>query len=415
MSDRRAKAGLNQNLSAAALAALFVVMAVVFVYQTNAFNTVRGPSSNYLLASLKGREGGAREALTIPSPDTLAVALKSQPLNPVSVNAALFAEVARKPGSAPSRDKIELLDQLGWRSTTALQNRIFDAVERQDLDQIVAIADALLRREELVDQGRSLMNLMELAPSTRNQLADALALKPSWRVPYFQNPSQPKGRQAVGARAVLAKALGERGTPMTRAELYSTLGLLADNGYSQQAYDLWLTYRNQKPALLNDPKLRWAYQMRNDVHAGIPFEWRLLTGSGFWSELVDDNGTIGLTINWDRKGVPYFAAQRTFLGDNPGKLVLQVDGVNMPATLPDDLSFVLNCPRGTVYFDQVLRKGKGRYLLGTRDPLTCSDPQFGIAGRPLRTDSNLGRSPVVGGTEGLSVTLTGLTLRASAN
>lgn len=409
MSDRAVNSGQSANLLAAALGFLFLAAAAVFSYQSAMVNTVRGPSANYLLASLKANGGGNREALVIPPADALRVALKAQPLNPAIVNAAVFAQIALKPGSRPQPAKIALLEKLGWRNTPALQNRIFDAVERKDIGKIVAIADALLRRDDVIDQGQALMRLMELSPSTRSQLADALQTRPNWRLAYFQSPQKPKGSQAVGARAKLAKSLEQRGSELDRAELLPTLGLLTDNGYSREAYDLWLHYRNLKPALVNDPRFQWAYEMRNDINVGMPFEWQLLTGPGFWTELVKEGGQAGLSINWNRNGVPYFLAQRLYLGQQSAGLSLQVDGVDLPDTLADDVSFVLICPNGVVFFDQVIRKGKSRYLLGTRDQPGCVDPKLAIAGRPLRVTRRSGVE------EDFSVTLTGLTLRASGS
>lgn len=413
MSEHGMRAGLSANLSAAALAIVFALTAAVYVDQANAFNTLRGASSSYLLASLKGRESGTRETLSIPSNNVLQVALQTQPLNPVSVNAALFAETARNPDKSPSGAKVAMLDRLGWRNTTALQNRIFYAVANNDLDQIVRIADALLRREELIREGHALMNLMELSPPTRSQLVDTLAREPSWRAGYFQSPLQPKGSLAIQARAALAEGLYQRSKPLSRGELYPTLGLLINNGYTREGYDLWLKYRGiTKPLLINDTNFWWSYQNRNDVHSELPFEWQLLTGAGFWTEFVDNDGKVSLTINWGRKGVPVFVQQQLYLGATQNGLRLRVDGTDLPSGLLDSISFVLTCPQGQVYFDKVIRKTQSRFDLASDDAIACGDPLFKITGRPMRRGAS-GPAPIIGVSESLSVTFTGITLQSS--
>lgn len=411
MSDHSLNAGRSANFLAAVLAVGMLLAAAVFLYQSSQVATVRASSHQYLLASLKAADGGAREPFGIPDSQVLAVALKTQPLNPAIVNAAMFADVARQPGSAPAKAQLELLERLGWRNTPALQNRIVTAVETQDLRKIVAIADALLRREDLVEQGQALMRLMEQSAPTRRQLADALAVNPNWRLAYFESPNKPQGPAAVGDRAKLAKMLAERGSPLTRPELAANLGLLADNGYAREAYELWRGYRGKKPMLVNDPDFVWAYRMRNDVNVGMPFEWELLTGSGFWTELVLEGEKAGVSINWNRRGVPVFLTQRLFLGSNRSPLVLQVDGVDLPGTLADDFSFALVCPDRTVPFDQLVRKSKTRYLLASREAATCADPKLSVAGRPFKVTS----TSAALGADNLSVVLTGMSLRPAAN
>lgn len=407
MSDRAGISGRAANLTAAALSLIFLLAAAVFGYQSHALEKIRSSSQHYLLASLRNADGTNRRALLIPDGEYLAVALKVQPLNPGVVNAALFAEAALKPGATAPKAKIDLLAKLGWRHTPALQNRIYFAVERQDVSQIVAIADALLRRENLIDQGQALMRLMERSPPTRLQLAKSLESDPSWRLSYFQAPFPSTDRQAVGDRAKLAKMLARRGSPLSRSELSPTLRLLVDNGYSRDAYDLWIDYRDKKPELLNDSNFRWAYNLRNDENVGIPFEWMLMTGSGFWTELVEDAGAISLSINWNRRGVPVFVTQRVYLGQNPGSLTLRIDGTDLPGTLADDLSFSLICKNSVVFFDQVLIKSKTHFVLGTRDAEKCTDPQFRIAGRPYQFTSG----SVSSGIEDLSIAIAGISLR----
>ncbi len=411
MIDRPARQRLSQNLTAVTLGGLLAIMAGLYVYQASAFNTVRNASSNYLLASLKGREGTAREPLTLPPADSLAVALKSQPLSPVAVNAAIFAEAAHGAGAQPSARNMELLGDLGWRNTTALQNRIVYAVERQDVDQIVSIADALLRREELVREGHALMQLAEQAPPTRDQLAATLARNPSWRLEYFHSAVPLKGQQAIAARARLAKSLDERGAPLMRSELFATLPLLVDNGFAREAYDIWMRYRNQRrPALINDPQLRWAYQMRNDTLVGMPFEWQLPTGSGFWSEIVPDGANVALNISWDRQGVPVFLSQQLYIKPRTERLTLLVRGKNIPVNVMDNLAFTMVCSQAVVSFDKIVDTSATSLLLAASDPLGCQAPEFRVAGRPARFGSPTGPARSMGSDEAFSVTFTGLTI-----
>lgn len=411
MSDRTQSTSLGQNLLSIAITVVFLVMSSTYVLQQNTLRNVLAPSSNFLLAGLHDKDGAARQAQSVPSPEAMSVALKAQPLNPAIVNAALFAEAAYKPNQKISPGKMVLLGRLGWRSTVALQNRIFYAVERKDLDQIVAITDAMLRREELMDQGFALMNLLELAPSTRNQLADTLAQNPTWRLGYFQTAAQPKGTQAIAARSALVKALSDRDAPMNRTELHATALLLVKNGFAQDAYKYWLEYRNTRPALVNDPRFRWAYDMRNESIIGMPFEWELLAGVGFWTELTKTENKIAVNINWSRKGVPVLLAQQLYLGSQRDRLVLDVAGVDLPVSMLDDISFTLVCPQSQVIFDQIVRRDASRYVLRSADALTCSDPQLRVSGRPARIRKNAGSTGGIDQFQDISLMLTEISLK----
>lgn len=407
MSENRLSAKRSTDLLTAVLAFSMLLISGVYLYQSAQISILKASSHQYLLASLKAADGSSRETVGLPDPNVLTTALKAQPLNPVIVNAAMFAKEARKSRSDLGDTQIELLERLGWRSTPALQNRIVVAVEKQDLGKIVAIGDALLRREELMDQTQALMRLLEQSGSTRRQLAGTLAFNPYWRQSYFESANKLQGSAAVANRAQLAMMLAKLGSPLTRPELAANLGVLIDNGYGREAYQLWRAYRKVQAMLINDPGFSWAYRMRNDVNVGMPFEWQLLSGSGFWTELVRENGKTAVSINWNRRGVPAFLTQRLFLGSQRPGLVMQINGTELPATFSNDFSLALVCPGRSINFDQLLHQSKTRYEFTSRDQLSCVDPMFVLAGRPLKvTSTNASLAD-----DGISVQLASISLR----
>lgn len=411
MSEKSLSGRRYATLLAIVLSVGMTLASAIFIYGSSQVSAIRASSPQHLLASLKTPGTGPGDGSAIPDEEVLKVALKAQPLNPAIVNAALFAEAARNPGSALPKAKLELIARLGWRSTPALQNRIYAAGASKDLRKIVDIADALLRREDLVEQGQALMRLMELSSPTRRQLADALSVNPNWRLAYFQSPNKPQGQVAVGYRARLAAMLAERGSPLTRSELAANLGLLVDNSHARAAYALWRDYRGQQPMLVNDPNFEWAYRMRDDDNVGMPFEWELLTGAGFWTELILQGQQAGVSINWNRRGVPLFLRQRLFLDSNRSPLVIQVDGIDLPGTLADDFSFALVCPRQIELFDRLVLKTKTRYRLASRAAPTCADPTLTVAGRPYKVTSTTAAL----GADNYTVVLTGISMKPVEN
>jgi len=409
MTERQAREGASENFLTAVLVTIFVIAVVLFARQASAFDTLRSRSGTYLLSGLKDSAGRVRSgSIATPAPELLVSALKSQPLNPVSVNAAVFSEIARTPDGKASNDRMELLGKLGWRNTTALQNRIFHAVERKDVDQIVVLADALMRREVLIAQNRSLMNLMELTPATRKKVANALVVLPSWRTAYFQSFGALTTSSQARARGLLASDLAVRQSPLNRTELMPTLQLMVSKDLIAPAYTLWRDYRGLKrDSLINDPRFAWAYLTRNDDLSEMPFEWQFLTGSGFWTELVYDRDKIGVVIRWDRKGIPDFLSQQTYAPGPDRSYILEIEGRDLPVALNEVLAFSWRCKGSTVRFDKLIRNQRDKLVLKGDSNLACTNPVFAVSGRPRRFDSASTAEPGIPQGEELTVTLTG--------
>lgn len=362
----------------AVLGLAFILAGFVFINQSRAVAEIKRDSGQYQFARL-AVPGGRQRAVT-PSPVDMEVALRAAPINPAVVNAAIFAEAARSATGKVAVDKLPLLRSIGWRSTVALQNTVFLAVEQRDLGLIANVADALLRRQEIEEEATALMRLMELAPQTRRILVTKLTANPVWRYPYFRLGGL-EGKQQAVARGRLVKDMAAAGSPLNRGEIYSTLRMLIGAQQVDTAYDLWRAYRKVKAQPLGDPEFEWAYIMRSDPDQAMPFEWVLPSGSGYWSEVLrQDDDRAAIAINWDGKGAPQLLAQQTAL--RPAAYQLVLTGQDIPPDILQTFAFSLRCPTGRVIFDKIVSQTRNRVTASSPEMLGCNAPVFEVSGRP---------------------------------
>ncbi len=404
-------------LRIAAFAVLFVLAAMLFVQQKNAIAAVRAKAPSMLLLKVAQANAGKGALPPVPLAADLATALRAQPLDPGMVNAMMVSRVIAQKRSAPAPATMTLLARLGWRNTTVLQNRVQFAQTTMDLPKIVDLGDALMRREDLVDQARVLMNLMELTPETRARLADTLARSPSWRQTYFLQNGGLTTPQQAEARGLLAGLLAQRKAPLNRAELLPTAKLMVSKGQTRGAYGLWQDYRAMRSdAAINDPGFAYAFAMRNDALADMPFEWQPLTGNGFWGEVIAEGAGHAFTLNWNRSLVPVLLQQQLWLPGGAGGRTLSIKGTSLPATLLDDVSFELRCAKGgAMRFDQLITRTRGSLLLRSGENIPCDDPLFVVAGRPRNYNNASAQSEAMGMGEGFSATFTAINLLGAAN
>lgn len=372
-----ARTPLLRWVTAGLLAALFVMPAIVFVSQSQAVASIKRSSPHFQLARLNTPAGRARAER--PDRDTLRAALVAAPLDSSVVSAATFNSAASRSSGQPAANELALLERLGWRSTVALQNIVFSAVQRRDLRAIADVADALLRRRDVEQEAYTLMRLMELAPETRKMLVAKLMADPVWRYPYFRLGGL-EGQQQAMSRAQLITDLSKVGSPLNRGELYSSLNMLVAAGQAPVAHSLWLDYRKVKQQPLSDGEFEWAYRMRAESESGMPFEWVLPSGSGYWSEVIQkEDGKAAVAINWDAKGVPLLLAQQTVLTPKAYRLI--VTGSDIQRDVFKILSFSLRCPDGRTVFDQIVSQSSNRIVATSPESVRCNSPVFEVTGR----------------------------------
>lgn len=386
-------------------AVVFLGIAWLYVSQSVAVGTIRlfGPRYLFAAAALPGMSAAPL------APSAVRRGLEARPLSQVQVNAALFTEVTGRDANAePSAQDFRLLRKLGWRYTPALQNLMLAAAQRGDLQDAAELADALLRRDSITEQATTLMNLIEAGPGLGGVVVEKLAKRPRWRLHYLQTVDQLRTAEQVAARGSLALNLQRRGSALSRDELTNIALRMVDVGQVGPAYLLWRNYRGAAPAPLNDPDFSWALRTRTSEVIAMPFEWMLLSGSGFWSEIEARSKGAAVRLHWDNRGVPEMLTQQLFL--RPGRYVLTISGDDLPATLLQDFAFSLRCRNGaTTRFDRQISRSGARIAAAASQSVPCADPVFIVSGRTR--EGRLSPERQAFGNETTTLILTGLRLQ----
>lgn len=407
MIDDRTK--LSKILQCGGFLILFSAIAIWFVGMEYSVAVLQRGAGEYQFARLTSQAD--RKEITTPDPDVLARSLIVQPLSPVVVNAAIF-KLAHDAGStALAVEKAALLKKLGWRHTVALQNRVYAAVRGRNILEIADIGDALLRRNVIVDEATALMNLMEEAPFTRKIVVAKLAKYPDWRVSYLERVYKMRDPRMIAARARLAEDLYKVKAGLDRAEIYPTVKIMVASGQTRAAYSLWRKYRRVEASQLNDPGFEWAWEMRSDQFADMPFEWRLANNAGYWAEVTRENninsGKPALRLNWDLNGAPELLSQQLALTSRSNRLV--ITGRQLSSVILDRLRFSLNCPDGSQVFHEKVSFSDRRIVLGTSDPFRCNTPVFVVLGIPANGITS-GAQSAFGGKSSFQVEISNVAL-----
>lgn len=366
---------------------------------------IRQGASSYLVATLA--TSGADTPAPAPDGGAITRALLLHPLDPVLVNAGVYRDTALSPSHTLPSAKLTALDRLGWRYTPAVQNRIYATALSGDLNRTEELAEALLRRQTIVDQATAVMNLIETDPGARPLLVTKLAGNPRWRADYLQAIEPLRTPAQVRARGELALDLQRAGSPLRRDELGPITSSLVAANMTELAYRVWRANTRAPAIPLNDPGFRRLYAQRGTDVTTMPFEWILRSDDGAWTEVRQDGRPL-VDLHWDGRGAPVFLQQQTFL--TPGPYRLRIDG---PAIRPDllkEVSFEAHCGGALpVRFNRLVRTGGGTLLLATDRPIACTDPIIFVQGiapenRPF------GLAKLAQSDEGITVTLAGLSL-----
>ncbi|HEX8420880.1 MAG TPA: hypothetical protein VF638_12810 [Sphingomonas sp.] len=398
-------------MAAGLVAAAFLLAMVVLVVGSLRVAEVRRGAVGYLIAALS-IGGGAAPPPTPPPPasaQAIARGLLVDPLDPMLVNAGVYADAVRAPSHAPPAAKLAALAHLGWRYTPAVQNRIYAAALAGDLAGTAGLAEALLRRRTIIDQATAFMNLIEGDATARPLLAAKLVGDPRWRTDYLQAVDQLRTPAQIRARGELALQLQAAGSRLRRDELGPITSKLAAAGMTDIAYWIWRNDTRAPETPLNDPDFARLYALRETDVLAMPFEWILRSDDGAWTE-VRRAGSALVDIHWDGRGAPVFLQQQTFL--TPGPYRLRIAGPDARAGLLAKLAFEAHCGNALpVRFDRPIRVGAGAMLVASQRPIACRDPIVFVVGiAPENRPS--GFSGLVEGDEGVTVTLAGLRLVA---
>jgi hypothetical protein len=230
-------------------------------------------------------------------------ALWRDPLDPRLFN-LVYADAVRTglPEAVVQRDA-DILAKLGWRFVPAQQNLIMRAGLDNDPIALLDRVDALLRRQRLA----ALCNAVEANPQTQNLVIDRLRSRPMWRHGYLGAIGPQTPPEVLAARVRTLNVLLRSPGGVNREEMAPSLIALAATGNGRDASRLWarLVGGRADSNLVFDPDFHRAAEHASMGDSGIPFEWRVGQDLGYSGQVT----TNGVTINWDRRGVPTFLSQ----------------------------------------------------------------------------------------------------------
>lgn len=362
----RARRSLATALTAAVLLPVLSYAAVASV----ATDKLRAMRSAALLGDLKSEQSASLATL---SEGTVRTAIAAEPLDGRIVNVAM-ARDARQHGEARTAAWLPAVSQLGWRDTASLQNRLYAAANAGDMPRILDISDALLRRQQLIDQVLPILAMIEADDTLRPVLLDRLAARPGWRAVYLTSTGTLQTDEQLTARYNLFRELSARGAMPSPGEIIANIAALDRGERFAHSFALWRQIRPNATRPLDDQD--FALASVNDQNAPpVSFQWETKTGEGYSTEAVREEAGSMLMVDWSGRGVPVFAQQRT--SASPGHYMLVL---NVPEKDKAELSaliFRLSCKDTAVTFRPI---GGDPTRLRTNAAVRCSYPVLQIAG-----------------------------------
>lgn len=356
-------------LAAALVAAATIPVAVYAGRSANAIAAVGATRSG---AGLAGAEPAARARVAALGEGEVRSALAASPLRQRTVNVAMARAVAT---GAPAAPWMAQIAKLGWRDTTALQNKLFAAAGDNDIATIFDTGDALLRRQELVDQVVPVLSLVEGDPQLRRAFVARLAARPNWRALYLTTTGHLQTREQLLARFAVLRALQRGPGGLPRSEAEQNIRLLDQGGLPDRAFAIWQGLERNVTRPLDDTGFIRASASFQAGADALPFEWQMLSGEGFSVGATAEGDGATLDIDWSGRGVPVLARQRT--SATPGAYLLTVSVPREQLSELSVLDFSLVCGDEKV----MMRRDESmpnRFV--TERPVPCGYPVLEIAG-----------------------------------
>jgi len=309
----------------------------------------------------------SQQALSAPERGRLAEALWREPLSPRLFN-LLFADTARSRPPGEVAHTAAVLEQLGWRYTPAQQNIILRALFAEKFDKVLDRVDALLRRQKRLDLAYATLSAMEAIPEVHSVVLEKLIAGPAWRANYMSAISGESPPALLEARRATIAALLDTPGGLRRNELAPSLLALFASGRGGAAHELWRRHAGM-PAdgnLVYDPDFKHAGALAETGDAAIPVEWQLGQDLGYAAQASPE----GVTITWDRRGVPRFLAQAVRV--HPGRSYnLSIRGRSDTSSISRLLRPELLCGGQTVRFE-LAEEAPGENTFVSRPlPRTC--------------------------------------------
>lgn len=370
-----------------AVATTMFVMLPILVYAALAATATASVAAARSGALLADGDADRRAVLRALPQDRIDAALTARPLDQRLVNVAMARDVDRRsagrqtqriaPGIAPGiAPWIVVVSRLGWRDTTALQNMLYVAAAREDVPAAFDITDALLRRRQLSDQIVPALSAVEAEAPSRELLVTRLAGQPSWRGLYLTATAHLRTPAQFAGRYELLRALRRRGSPAMRSEATRNVQAFEQAGFHALGFALWRSVRPGVTRPLDDTGFARAGE---DTRLGeddpVAYQWQFSSGEGYRADAIAAEGRATLDIDWNGRGVPVFAQQRTSAA--PGRYAIEVGMQTTDLADLAALDFRLVCDAATIPLRQDARVPR-RFV--TEGPVPCAYPMLQIAG-----------------------------------
>lgn len=366
------------QIAMAVMATVLVAVAMLYVVGISRLVPVQLDANRNLLnagATATGSPDPARDAANV-------AALAESPLSQSTLN-ALLVERARAAGRPMTKAEATLLMRLGWRDEVSLRNVGEVYADGSNLPLLLDVFDALLRRASRSGEPvTAVLAFMETKPLFQAALVRKLAQDPPWRSLFLRlTANQLDNRDAAFDRLRTYQALAHTKRPPGDIEVAALLPPLHAQGFGSEAFALWQGVRRRagQPPLsrpLADPDFGRAAHLQNGRDIATVYDWTIEHGDGFGVGF--GSNSAGLMIEWDGRGIPVFARQRT--SALPGTYRLMVE-TEADAEGEDAIGFRLICPEGGVELTPGAMTERTR-LYRTEAPVACAFPMFEIYGRP---------------------------------
>lgn len=370
--------GRHLRIAVAVMAIVLVAITTLYVVDVSRLIPAQMDGDRNLLNAGAIPTGTPDEARK----DAIATALAINPLSQSALN-ALLVERMRATGRPMTKGEANLLLQLGWRDEVSLRNVGEVYADGSDLPKLLNVFDALLRRatrsgEPVTD----VLTFMETKPDFQAALVNKLAQDPPWRSLFLRlTANQLDTREAALNRLQTYQALARTKRPPSDIETAAVLPALHAQGFGGEAFALWQDVRRRRgqPMLMRplaDPDFARTARLQEDQGIMTVYDWTVEHGDGFGIGFGSD--AKGLMIEWDGRGIPVFARQRS--SALPGTYRLAVT-TETDTEGEDAIGYRLVCPEGVVELRPAGMSGRTR-LYRTDGRVGCGFPMFEIFGRP---------------------------------
>ncbi len=263
----------------------------------------RFPDAGARLAELRLRLGDPAGAARIGL-----VAATHDPLNVRAVRVVGLARELLEDGSATPIMRQAL--RLGWRDTPTLLWGLRDAAEREDVEGVLEIVDALARRQVQGEVTRPLLMAALVDEVSRIAFVERLAQEPSWREAFFNDVQASLDPAVFDGMEDVFERMAATSSPPRQSERLRYIERVLQTGDFARARAFWMRSSDIDVSARSDVPFDPRFEHVASRAPGAPvsrFEWNVNNGAG---------RSVAFETRGDR------TVLRVTPGSNPGSVLL---------------------------------------------------------------------------------------------